>query len=148
MFDRILILCVGNICRSPMAEALTRAALVGRAHPPLVHSAGVAALPGAPADPLAQSLLAARGLDLSVHRARALEPRMVRDADLILVMEEAQRRFLLGKAPAAAGKTWLLGHWTDTEIADPYMQPRAAYEQTLVLIDAAIAAWLPRLAGS
>lgn len=144
MLHDILILCVGNICRSPMAAALVGQALADRPGA-RVHSAGVAALAGAPADPLVQILLADRGLDLSGHRARAVAPPMVRTADLILVMEDTQRRFLLSAEPAAAGKTFLLGHWTETEIADPFMQPRAAYERALAEIDAAVAAWLPRL---
>jgi len=145
VFERILVLCVGNLCRSPMAAAILDDALKRCRCPRTVRSAGVAAVAGAPADALACRCMAERGLDLSNHRATALRPYLVRQADLVLVMEEAQRRWLIEAEPAAAGKTYLLGHWTGVEIADPYLQPAAAYEEAIRLIDAAVAEWVERL---
>lgn len=145
MFEHILILCVGNVCRSPMAAAILAAELAPLDNAPRVSSAGVAAVPGDPADEIACQLVAERGLDLSAHRARPVTPALLRSADLVLVMETEQRRFLLAQDPAAAGKTFLLGHWSGTEIADPYCQPLAAYTEALERIDAGIAHWLARI---
>jgi protein-tyrosine phosphatase len=89
--------------------------------------------------------MAERGLDLSGHRAARLTPAMVREADLILVMEEDQRRWLLAAEPAAAGKTYRLGHWTETDVADPHLQPLAAYDAAIAVIDEAIADWVRRI---
>jgi protein-tyrosine phosphatase len=145
VFQRILILCVGNVCRSPMAAAMLDAELRRAGRPREVRSAGLAAREGATADALAQLRMAERGLDLSSHRAAPLTPAMVREADLILVMEEDQRRWLLAVEPAAAGKTYRLGHWTDTDIADPHLLPAAAYDAAIAVIDAAIADWVRRI---
>ena len=142
---RILVLCTGNICRSPMAAALLERELKRLGRDIEVRSAGLAALAGAPADPLANERMAERGLDLSGHRATAVRRDQVRAADLILVMEHAQRRWLLNADPAAAGKTFLLGHWRRAEVPDPYLQPPAAYDEVVELIDAGVADWIGRL---
>jgi protein-tyrosine phosphatase len=91
----ILIVCTGNICRSPMAEGVLRDML-----PPdprlevHVHSAGTHGLDGEPAAPLAVKAAAAIGVDITHHRACSIEPEMVRQADLILVMEPFHREIV------------------------------------------------------
>lgn len=145
MLERILVLCVGNVCRSPMAAALLDRALAEAGRPRTLRSAGIAAAQGAPADPYVADLMAARGISLAEHRAAQVDPGMVRDADLILVMEQTQRRWLLGMEPVVAGKTFLLGHWDGQEIADPYLGAPADYARALALIDAGVAAWASRL---
>lgn len=91
--------CVGNICRSPMAEALVAHRLAGMPGVATA-SAGISALVGRPADGLAQELMAARGLDLSGHRARQLTPELATSFDLILVMEDGHRCWC---SPRSAG---------------------------------------------
>lgn len=138
MFDRILVVCVGNVCRSPMAEALLRSrlgALGLRAH---VESAGLAALVGRPADPLAQTILGERGLDLSAHRARQLLPAHVTAANLVLVMDAAQQRAVEALEPCARGRVHRIGRFGGFEIPDPYRQDRAAFERALALIERGI----------
>ncbi len=144
-FQNILILCVGNVCRSPMAEVLLRAELARGGHTRELRSAGVAAAVGMPADETACRLMDARGLDLSDHRATPVNRAMIRGADLVLVMESAQRRYLMELDPSAAGKTYLLGHWSGTEIEDPYRRELIVYERALRLIDAGVEAWAKRL---
>src|SRR5688500_11611191 len=102
MFSRVLMVCVGNICRSPMAEALW--AKMGPQGPGVqVASAGIGALVGHPADPLALELMRERGLDLSAHRARQLTAQMINDFELILVMEAGHQRAVESMAPTARG---------------------------------------------
>jgi protein-tyrosine phosphatase len=72
MLNRILVVCIGNICRSPMAESLLAQRLSGRSPDIWVGSAGLAALVGRPADPIAQTLMQERGLAISDHRARQI----------------------------------------------------------------------------
>jgi protein-tyrosine phosphatase len=85
---QVLLVCTGNICHSPMAEALLRSALQRRlgAAAPAVASAGTIARDGAPAMPDAVEAAAELGVDVSSHSARRLRPEDIRDADLIVGM--------------------------------------------------------------
>ena len=105
MFERILVVCTGNICRSPVAEAFLRQQLPKCQ----VSSAGLGALEGKPVASFARQLAEADGLDVAHHQARQLSDTMIQKADLILVMTEGQRRAVGQQAPQALGKTLLLG---------------------------------------
>ena len=144
MIRHILVVCVGNICRSPMAEALLRDALKGKKEI-VVESAGLGALVNEPASKFSVELMQERGLDISGHRAQQLTPELITRADLILVMESGHRRAVDANEPTARGKLYRLGEWRDIEIADPYRQPREAFEETLELIDKGVADWVERL---
>ena len=140
----ILVVCVGNICRSPMAEALLREAL-GEESDIAVSSAGIAALVDQPASAHALELMKERGIDVANHRARQLTPELVNQADLILVMETRHKRVLDIDEPTARGKVYRLGEWQNTDIADPFQQPKEAFEEALGLIDKGIEDWVKRL---
>jgi protein-tyrosine phosphatase len=144
VFERILVVCVGNICRSPTVEYLLRHRLGDRAIE--VSSAGLGALVGHPIDPIAGALLAEHGIDASAHRARQLEDQHLIDADLILVMQRAHLSTLARRSPHAVGRTFLLGKWQDErEVPDPYRQQRPAFEHAYRLIDEGVDSWLRRL---
>jgi protein-tyrosine phosphatase len=117
-----------------MAEALLAARFAGRARG-TVESAGIAALVGRPADPVAVELLARRGIDLSAHRARQLTPDMVGAADLVLVMEAAQQQEIERLSKAARGRVHRLGRFGDFDVEDPYRLPRVAFERALRQIE-------------
>jgi protein-tyrosine phosphatase len=144
MIRHILVVCVGNICRSPMAEAVLRDALRGQEEV-VVESAGLGALVDEPASEFSVKLMQERGLDISGHRAQQLTPELVTRADLILVMESGHRRAIDADEPTVRGKVYRLGEWQDIEIPDPYRQPREAFEETLKLIDKGVADWVERL---
>jgi protein-tyrosine phosphatase len=145
MFRSILMVCVGNICRSPMAEALMAERARSRGVDVLVSSAGIAALVGRPAAPEAQDLMRARGLDISGHLARQLTPELLAAHELVLVMEEGHRRAVERMVPAARGRVRRLGHFGGFDVADPYLGPRAAFEQALVLIDRGVSDYAAHL---
>lgn len=145
VFERILVLCVGSICRSPMAETILRDALSGHGRLGEVRSAGLGALVGHPADEHVQRLMQRRGLDVSAHRAVQVNRDMLRWADLILVMEDPHRLQVRTLEPTVAGKVMLLGHWIGREIGDPFRQTLEVFEHTEALIDQAIDAWIKRL---
>ena len=145
MLKKILIVCIGNICRSPMAEALLINRLKDINPDILVSSAGLAALVDQPASLLAQELMLQRGLDISAHRARQASQQFFFAADLILTMSSRQQTQIESKIPAIRGKVHRLGKWDEYDIPDPYRRPRNAFEQTLVLIDQSINSWYQKL---
>lgn len=140
---RILIVCVGNICRSPMAEAVLRAHLGGDAY---VRSAGLAARVGAGVYPMAAELLKENGLGLDCHCARQVDLRMLAEADLILAMEHRQLRALTAIAPPLRDRMHLLGRWKGMrEIRDPCGRPHEDFARTFEIIDASARAWRDRM---
>ena len=144
MIRHIVVVCVGNICRSPMAEALLRQAL-GEQDGYTVESAGLGALVGHPAAEHSVTLMDELGLDIREHRARQLHPDMVGLADLVLVMETVHKRAIDEADVTARGKVHRLGEWQDKDIMDPYRRPLAAYEVALEDIEAGVASWVKRL---
>lgn len=144
MFNRILIVCVGNICRSPIAEHLLRESLQGTDI--AVASAGLSALVGHSIDSTALAILRRHGHHPHPHRARQLSAELVHEANLVLVMEQSQIQSVIRLAPEARGKTFLLGRWqTDQEIPDPYRRGPEAFERAYALIESAVAPWADRL---
>lgn len=143
MIDRVLVICVGNICRSPMAEGLLREALPDCR----LSSAGLGALVGHPADPIAIELMQARGVDIGGHRARQLHGAMMVESDLVLVMELNQQRHLEKQYPLARGKIFRVCESLKTDVADPYRQGRGAFEEALGLIAQGVESWTARING-
>jgi protein-tyrosine phosphatase len=141
MIDSILVVCVGNICRSPMAEGLLRQSLPACR----VSSAGIAALVGQPADPIAVDLMQGRELDITPHRARQIDGPMAADAGLILVMELGHKRHLEQIHPLARGKIFRLCESAQADVPDPYQRGREAFEKALALIVQGVDAWVPRI---
>jgi protein-tyrosine phosphatase len=144
MFQNILIVCVGNICRSPAAEALLAHKLEGKGL--TISSAGIGALVGNPMDKTAHEVLNDHGVEHTAHRARQVDSEMLHRADLILVMEQSHIQHIRQMAPEVHGKTFLLGKWLDdTEIPDPYRQSKPAFEHVHSLLTQSVESWLPYL---
>jgi protein-tyrosine phosphatase len=142
MISRVLVLCTGNICRSPVAEAVLRAALPDRA----VASAGLHAVVGHDID--AQSAEAARMADIALapHAARQFTEDMGREADVILVMEAAQRRDIAARWPQFLGKTFLLSHFAGgADVPDPYREPIGYHVRAVELIGTHCAGWVKQI---
>ncbi|QEA39730.1 low molecular weight phosphotyrosine protein phosphatase [Pistricoccus aurantiacus] len=144
MFDRILVVCIGNVCRSPVAEAMLRHRL-----PDLhIESAGLAALVGEGVDVTARELAEEAGYDVGSHKARQLSAKMVREADIVLVMSEGQRRAVGDIDPASTGKTMLIGRWLEEktkDIPDPYKKSREAFQHVHDLLEKATKSWAKKL---
>jgi protein-tyrosine phosphatase len=144
----ILVLCEGNHCRSPMAEALLQQALGPGFR---VSSAGLGALVDHPPHEEALRLLAAVGIDLAGHRGRQFTAELALGADLILVMDQAQKDTCERWVPSIRGRVYLLGHWLPSgqqQIADPIHRPETAHRQAFEHIQRAIPPWLVRLGAA
>ena len=141
---KVLVVCVGNICRSPMAEAMLQHELKDKTDV-FVTSAGLGSLAGHSASKHAVALMEERGLDISGHKARQLTPDMISDSDLILVMEAGHRRAIDSVEPAARGKIYRLCEWRDKDIPDPYGMPRKSFEEALELIEQGVSDWVGKL---
>ena len=134
---RVLVVCHGNICRSPFAAAY----LSNRIPELEVRSSGLAAGAAWPADPTAVRVAARHGLDLSQHHSRPLAPADLNEPDLVLVMEAAQAAAFRARAPALAERVYVLGDFLTAPpfgIADPFGCSEAVFERTFAQIVAAL----------
>ncbi|MBV4457585.1 low molecular weight phosphotyrosine protein phosphatase [Pseudomonas sp. COR58] len=144
MFKKILVVCVGNICRSPTAELLLRDALAPAGV--TVASAGLSARVGEAMEASARQVVEEHGHSAEGFRARQITSDIVNDSDLILVMEKEHVKQVLKIASHARGKVFLLGKWqSEREIPDPYRQGKAAFIHAHALIEDAVCSWAQRL---
>ena len=127
----ILYVCLGNICRSPMAEFMLRDAVAGRqslsGQPIVVHGAGVAAVVGSPATREVREVLAEAGIASDGHVARQVTDEMLEQADLVL-------RY----ASADASKVQLM--LGDQDLSDPWGMPLDDYRETFEQLKPRVAA--------
>ena len=109
MSFRVLHVCTGNICRSPMAEHLLRAGLAARGVEGVeVSSAGTHGLVGEPVQQHAAAVLTERGIDHSAFAARRLDADLVAGADLVLGASREHRAAAVTLVPRAAGRTFTI----------------------------------------
>jgi len=130
---RVLFVCTGNTCRSPMAAVALRHALGPDAERVEVASAGTAAWEGQPATAPSIEIADVNGADLRGHRSQRVSPELVRSADLVLVMERAHLAAVrsLGADPS---RSHVLSEWPppgvpELPVSDPFGASREAYEE-------------------
>ena len=148
---KILFVCSGNTCRSPLAEVIAKHVLPARLGFGVeVTSAGSSALEGSPASHYSAEVAREHGFDLSGHRSRALTAAMVREADLIVTMGSRHRETVGNLEPGALEHTYLLTNFSDHQlgdIPDPIGGDRATYERTYLVIRECIDAMAGKLRG-
>lgn len=123
-FENILVVCVGNICRSPMAEGLLKKQYPNKK----IDSAGVGALIGYPADPASIDIMAEKNIDITNHQAKQIDEHLALKADLIFTMSDSQTKWIESRWLFCRGKTFRIGHWSGKDIADPYRRDTNAFE--------------------
>ena len=147
---RILFVCTGNTCRSPLAEGLARRVIHERGWSDVeVTSAGTSAWPNAPASDGSMLVALEHGIDLGGHRARQLSPELVAKSDIILTMgpHHLERAEALG----GVGRTWLLTAFANAArahpVSDPFGGDLATYRATFEELEGEISAVLDRIAA-
>lgn len=113
-----------------------------------IYSAGLCALDGVAADPIALELMWQAGIDISAHRARKLSSWMMREADLVLTMDQAQLQYVAQRYPSAVARLARLGECCALDIPDPYQQGMPAFQLAYGLIERAVQCRLPQLTRS
>ncbi len=148
----ILVVCHGNICRSPYASASLARMTSGSTGPPEVDSAGFIG-PGRRSPGIARLVAAERGVDLGGHRSRLITSDMLAEAGLIVVMTPAQAQVLRQAHGVPDRRVLVLGDLdpqsvTTREIPDPFDQPKEVFSEVFERIDRCLKIAAGLLAGS
>lgn len=126
---KILFVCSGNTCRSPMAEAIFRSFYDQGQDKPQIASAGIFALPGEEASSHAVFAMSKRGLDISGHRSRPASAYLLDEADIIITMGQSHKEALLFSRPDIADKILSMAEIGGQDISDPFGGDQSVYER-------------------
>ena len=146
-----LVVCTGNTCRSPMGEGLLAQRIADRLGVSLasleakgvtVMSAGIAAMPGAPAADQAIDVMRQVGIDISHHQSQPITGRLAKFADVIMTMTNGHRQALISHWPMLETRTKTIRR-DGGDIGDPIGRPIAIYRSTAEQIDQQLAEWVP-----
>ena len=142
MISSVLVVCVGNICRSPVGERL-----LAQACPDLrIESAGIAALAGHATDKTAAEVAAQNGIGTEGHVARQFTAEIAAEFDLILVLEKGHMKVTAEQAPASTGKTMLYGQWQgQSDIPDPHRKSHEFHVSVFEQLQKASNGWAAKL---
>ena len=145
-----LVVCTGNTCRSPMGEGLLAQRIAERLGISMgaleekgvtVMSAGIAAMPGAPAADQAIEAMRQAGIDISGHQSQPITGRLAKFADVILTMTNGHRQALISHWPMLETRTKTIRR-DGGDVSDPIGRPLAVYRSTAEQIDQQLSEWV------
>lgn len=143
MFCSVLMLCFGNICRSPVAEGLLKKISLIHKMDLIVSSAGIYhGTANQPAQPHSITVAREHGIDIRQHRARVLNHDIIHQHELILVADEEIKKITIHQYPSASGKIKRMGHFRDQDIEDPYQKSKKEFDIMFNNIDTCLKDWL------
>ena len=145
---KILFVCTGNTCRSPMAEGLLKKLAQENGLPLEVQSAGLAAFAGLPVSPEAVEACRQKGIDISGHQTQPLGKALVLESDLILTMTGKHKEMIVKKMPALEPKVSVLSEMAGegiVDIEDPVGHPLEVYQGALDQIEGYLTKSLDKL---
>lgn len=143
---KVLFVCTGNTCRSPMAEGMFRKAIEKRDDYMCLGSAGVSAFGGDRISPDTAKELESRGAGLENFRSRPVTKELLDEADFVLVMTIGHLQMLLGEFPEVKEKCFLVCDFVEIngregmDVPDPFGMGSRAYEAVGRVLDLAIPA--------
>ncbi len=142
---KLVFVCSGNICRSPMAAAFARERLKDRGVPAVVVSAGTLNIRGRPAAAHGIAAMNEVGVDMQSHYSQGIQRAMLEMADWIVVMSPKHEDFIASHAPHVMKKVVRMWEWSErelTQIDDPVGQDLVAFRACRDLLSECIDAWL------
>lgn len=145
MFQSVLVLCIGNICRSPVAEGILKKMSARHQLNLIISSAGVHAMVDDPAQPHSIAVAQEHEIDITNHQARQLTADILNQHELVLVTDETVRKIAMQQHPFAAGKIKKIGNFRNKEIDDPYQKPKQYFDIMYTDLENCLQDWMQKV---